>query len=292
MVTWHADFHVLVPGPLATDYRERRRRLVPPRRSWSQSLKVRGTPDSRRRWFATLGLLLALPAAVAGCVAVPVRMSPQVEGPSGVSADHTFIRLGQTSRQEVLQRLGWADVGLNDNRIFWGRWRESSSGTVMVVVVPGAVGGERQRNWSLKNLMVEFDEREVALRVEKMEDKNVVRELVAWSRRSGYRPANPSSIRNSFAAHATRGTWSHGLERYFGLMHVSTDSLEFVDGRSAPFKVPQGRIASLKLEEYTGPTPSFTLKLKDKTPWGKEIQLGIRSAELIPILGYITPKNP
>jgi hypothetical protein len=248
---------------------------------------------SRRRWFATLWLVLALAPGFAACVAVPVRMSPQVQGPPGVSADHTFIRVGQTSRQEVLQRLGWADAGLNENRIFWGRWRQSSSGTVMVLLVPGAVGGERQRNWSLRNLMVEFDEHEVALRVvENVEDRNVVRELVAWSQRSGYRPANPSSIRHSFAARADRGTWTQGLQRYFGVMQVSTDSLEFFDGKSTPFKVRQDQIASLRLGEYIGSTASFTLNLKDRTRWGKEIHLGIRSAELLPILAYITPRNP
>jgi hypothetical protein len=274
----------------------------------------RSIDSIRRRWYCLL--LSGLGVLSAGCIAAPVRMSPQVQGPPGVAADHTFIRVGQTSRQEVLQRLGWADVGLNENRLFWGRWFASSSGTVVVLVLPGAMGADRQRNWSIQNLMIEFDERDVVGRVvEKIEDKNVVRELVAWSQRSGYRPANPSSIRNSFAASTQRGTWTQGLRRTNGSMRVSADSLEFFGVTSTPcpasrvpgpsacqsmapppqstrFNVPHDRIGSLKLKPYGGVKVSYTLKLKDKTPWGKEIQLGIASNELLPVLAYITPQNP
>ena len=247
---------------------------------------------SSRRWLGILGLLLLLSPGVAGCIAAPVRMSPELQGPPGVSADHTFIRVGQTTRQEVLQRLGWADVGLNENRLFWGRWTSSSSGTVVVVLVPGAVGGERNRNWSTRNLMVEFDDRDVVLRViKKVEDKDVVRELVAWSERSGYRPADPSSIRNSFAASAQRGTWTQGILRANWIMKVGPDSLEFIG--TQPFTVPRDSIVSLEWEPSAGVPRShrYTLKLKDKTPWGREIHLGIANDQILPILAYITPGN-
>jgi len=247
--------------------------------------------NSRSNVSIRRGLLLfGLGVLSAGCVAVPVRMSPQVQGQPGVSADHTFITVGQTGREEVLKQLGWADMGLNENRLFWGRWLASSSGTAVVVVLPGAMGAERQRNWSIQNLMIEFDDRDIARRViDKIEDKDVVRELVAWTQRASYRPANPSSIRNSFAAR----TEPRRLDRRVnGSMQVSTDSLEFFGSQGTRFKVPQDWIVSLKSESYGGVQVTYKLNLKEETPWGKEIYLGIRSNELLPVLAYITPKNP
>jgi len=229
--------------------------------------------------------MLAISTLSAGCVFFPVRMSPQVQGRGTVSADLTFIKEGQTSRQEFLQRMGWADVGLNDNRIFWGRWRASSSGTVVIFLIPGAVGGQRDRNWHTQNVLVEFNEKDVVSRVmPKVKDKNIVRELMAWSQRSGHKPANPSSIRNSFAAFTNSRN---------GSMYVKADSLDFSDHNTRlRFTVPREKISSLKLKSETDIQPSYTLGVEDKTPWGKKIHLGISPPELLPILAYITPRGP
>jgi len=59
-------------------------------------------------------------------------MSPELLGQPGVSADHTFIKVGQTSRDEVLRSLGWTDTGMRESRLFWGTWKASTSGTVVV----------------------------------------------------------------------------------------------------------------------------------------------------------------
>jgi hypothetical protein len=48
MATWQADFHVLVPGALPADYRERLASLLPTCRSWREGLEVWGTDDGDR----------------------------------------------------------------------------------------------------------------------------------------------------------------------------------------------------------------------------------------------------
>ena len=48
MATWQADFHVLVPGALPTDYRERLAGLLPTCKSWREGLEIWGTDDGDR----------------------------------------------------------------------------------------------------------------------------------------------------------------------------------------------------------------------------------------------------
>ena len=238
-----------------------------------------------------LGVLLILSSVFPGCVAFPVHMSPEVQAQPGLSADHTFIKTGQTRRQEVLQRLGWADAGLNEKRLFWARYRASSRGTFVIPLIPVTGGGNAGRNWSTQNLLVEFDEQDVALRVvEKVKEEDVVRELVTWSRRSGYQPANPASIQKSFAASTTPKTWGKKTRRALR-MRVNGDYLEFFGEPSTQVAVSRDSIVSLKMASNADVKPSYTLTLRDKTPWGREIDLGIDSAEILPVLPYLTPKN-
>ncbi len=64
-------------------------------------------------------------------------MTKRVQGYSGQSVNNTvdlkFIRIGETKRTDVLQNLHWADSGIKDERLFWGRWISSGSGVVWAV---------------------------------------------------------------------------------------------------------------------------------------------------------------
>lgn len=209
-----------------------------------------------------------------------------------LSADYTFIKEGQTSRQEVLQRLGWADVGLEENRLFWGRWSASSSGlassSVLVMARPG-IGPERARKGAIHNLVVEFDESAVVVRVANVKDEDIVRELIAWSQRSGQGPTDLSSlIRNSYPA-GTKG-W---LSRHDGSMYLKADSIDFFDSTTHTwFKASRDDILSLKLKSKAGVYPSLTLKFKEKTAWGNEIDVVIDPPGLLTVLKFMTQKNP
>ena len=46
MATWQADFHVLVPDALPSDYRERLAELLPAGKSWSNEMEIWGTYDA------------------------------------------------------------------------------------------------------------------------------------------------------------------------------------------------------------------------------------------------------
>lgn len=87
-----------------------------------------------------------------------------------ISADYTFVKEGQTSRQEVWDRLGWADVGLNERRLFWLRWAASSTGIETqsgYVTFPDAIGKINNKSGTIHNLLIEFDESAIVTRMEK-----------------------------------------------------------------------------------------------------------------------------
>ena len=234
---------------------------------------------SRRKVLsATLGLLSA------GCIPVPVRVPTQVQGQSGVSADQRFIKLGQTSRDEVLRNLGWADVGMRETRLFWGRWIASTSRTDMIFLIPGALGSNQgDPNWSTHNLLVEFDENSTVSRSREIKEKDVVRELIAWSRHSASQPTKFSAFsQETFPA-------SHdGFSKHHGSMMVRSDSLEFFDQRTrSTFKVANGDVESLKIKSDARVKPSFTLKFKKSTPWGSKIDVYIDPQYLLGLLSHL-----
>jgi hypothetical protein len=74
--------------------------------------------------------LVALLTATAGCrPPMPVVPAPTKYigyGGEARKVDLSFLRPGATSRDEMLQRLGWSDTGLRLPGLFWGRWRASN----------------------------------------------------------------------------------------------------------------------------------------------------------------------
>jgi hypothetical protein len=57
-----------------------------------------------------------------GCLAAPMRVPTHTQGPSGkhTNTDLSFLRIGSTTRENVVQHLGWADSQLKNGRLFSG----------------------------------------------------------------------------------------------------------------------------------------------------------------------------
>ena len=207
-----------------------------------------------------------------------------------VSATHEFIKVGQTGRQEVLRRLGWVAVDLQENGLFWGRWTVSSSGLTSqsgrVETLPSS--REKGQRKGMHNLLVEFDDRDVVVRAVEVQDKDVIHELVAWSRRSGKGRAPLSSLKRNYYM-----AWTEGLRRHDGSMRVNADSVGFYDQDTrGRFNVSIDRIDSLELRTKRGMQPACRLKFKDKTAWGNVIYVTVTSSELLTVLKYLAQINP
>ena len=131
------------------------------------------------RWGALLACLGTAAESfcvlvLSGCVGV-ARLPTKTNGPTGTTIqkndiDLTFLRDGTTRREEVVNTLSRIDTGYSNSRMFWGRWNESNSGYWVI----GPFGGDAERNWHVRNLLVSFDENGVMQAKELTDDGKVV----------------------------------------------------------------------------------------------------------------------
>jgi hypothetical protein len=160
----------------------------------------------------------------------------------------------------------------------------------MIFLIPGALGSSQGGpNWSTHNLFVEFDENGIVSRAREIKEKNVIRELVAWSRGSASQPVNFSALSQEvFAASTFRQR-----TRRNGLMSVRSDSLEFFDQHSrTTFKVANGDVGSFKIVPRSGAQVTYNLKFKKSTPWGKELDVYIDPPYLLTLLRHLGLTQP
>lgn len=127
-----------------------------------------------RRLSLTLLPLIAL-LALTGCIAGVAPMVKRQRGISGQQvAENSFdplsVKIGATTRSEVLDKLSVINTGLDTPHFFWGRWATSKWGYVFVAGGPGAGVGDNGRIWGIHNLLVTFDEHGVAQTVQLMDD--------------------------------------------------------------------------------------------------------------------------
>jgi len=126
--------------------------------------------------LACLGIVADVYCALvlSGCVGV-TRLPTKTNGPTGTTIqkndiDLTFLRDGTTRREEVVNTLSRIDTGYSNSRMFWGRWNESNSGYWVI----GPFGGDAERNWHVRNLLVSFDENGVMQAKKLTDDGKVV----------------------------------------------------------------------------------------------------------------------
>lgn len=168
---------------------------------------------------------------LSACVPVPVRMPVDIRGPVGVSTDTSFIIPQQTTTDEVVRKLGWADVGLQDKRLFWGRREPSKKGRALIGFVPQGfppIGEyDRWRIWEAYNILVEFDEYGVVTSAREVKDKNVMGELISWTQAAGRDlPDFPVIAQKAFSA-GYRYDRRTNSAPWWGKMSVEQEGLEF-----------------------------------------------------------------
>jgi hypothetical protein len=207
-----------------------------------------------------------------------------------MSTDYAFIKVRQTRGQEVLQRLGWADVGLGVPGFLWFRWDDASpyvKAQSSRVVPPKAVNsGNRKKK--MCNLLVELDNSDVVVRVENVKDGDLMPKFFTWASRSEQAPAKLSSLAKSRYPVTTDGRQGHNW-----LMSVDVDALKFWDGiRLRWFIVPYKKIRSVKMNGKAGVNPNFTLRFQDEYVWGKKLNISVKPDELLTMLKYMIQSNP
>jgi hypothetical protein len=149
-------------------------------------------------WISICVLALGL----SGCWGINVKAPPKDIGSAGkataANTDISFIEVGKTTREDVEQRLGWANAALGSDRIFLARWLHSDRGTVWVTgYFP--MGGDRR--WEPHDVLVEFDASGVVTKFGSIADVELLSEMARAAARAEL-PGIPSSA--ALQVHATR----------------------------------------------------------------------------------------
>lgn len=119
---------------------------------------------------ARLVIVVAFGFVLCGCLVPPLPLARRIELPDGTRFNERldFIKPGVTTRADVEKRLGSMDTGALSGA-FWGRFNESSFSDP---------SGERV--WSRRNLIIDFDDRDLVRSMREIKDEQLATALVAW----------------------------------------------------------------------------------------------------------------
>jgi hypothetical protein len=169
-------------------------------------------------------------------------------------ADLDFVRVGTTHREEVIEKLGWTDVGIKDERIFLGRWISSAWG----ILLANPYGSPPpDRHWEGHNLLMEFDEKGVVKQYSVFGDEELVQRLSAWvTHEAGHLLDLTRPIEFRVEHLSSSGTRS-GV--YECTLVLAKDSLEFREGDSCylhGLKISPTKISHLGLSGLIDRSPN------------------------------------
>ena len=226
-----------------------------------------------------------------GCLATPMRVPTHAQGPSGEhgSADLSFLRVGATSRVEVVQQLGWTDAQLRNDRLFLGRWISSKW------VVAWAAGGPYQgvggapRIWHTHNLIIEFDEKGVVSNYRLFSDDILAKALSTALGRT----QTPALDLSAPVVIPIRHY--HGRDSRPATLSLARDVVELKEpgNPSFEFKTAPQAITGLTVDgKHGGDGPdaqytNCTLHFSEKTISGKHLSMRLDMPSLVILVQYV-----
>lgn len=233
---------------------------------------------------------------LAACVA-PIRVPTKTTGPRG-GIDLGFLQVGSTRREEVVQKLGWANSGVTEERIFLGRW--ASSSWDVIGGVPPVVG--ESRAWTVHNLLVQFDEHGVVQGYKVFSDADLVKELTAWIARGQSRSLDLTTPISISIEH--RHAWGQGKDDAPASFMLAKDGLTFSEPyykemlfgwRNHDFKLSLEKISSSTLTLESGVRYSTkdlnyvygTIHFHEKTRAGSKLTARMDIQAMMALVQYL-----
>jgi hypothetical protein len=118
-----------------------------------------------------------------GCLVIPIHKPTRAMGANGLAPeqiDITFIQDGVTTREEVLQRLGWMDMEVKNTQFFVGRWVSSEWGVFWAATSEYQAGGGWNRSWNRQTLLIGFDSKNLVRQHQVVQDKDLTWQFASW----------------------------------------------------------------------------------------------------------------
>jgi len=235
-------------------------------------------------------LVAASLAFLNGCLIVPVPAPTRTSAPPELKnkIDIKFIQPGTTGRKDVEEKLGWSDVGINTRKVFWGRWSTSSSALIWGFGGYGGGTGGADRNWSIKNIVVDFDENGVVQSWKFVAESDIVQVMRRLAEPAAGRFDPPLEIE---VGHVRRAV------EHPAMVVLSRSSFKFIDSGEKPEKARNFQIAPQEIKSISIPkiakadarfpsTIRFTLHLTRKTRAGQDITLAGDAKTLMKVIEY------
>jgi hypothetical protein len=221
-----------------------------------------------------------------GCLAVP-PLPRKTHGPQGTEGkvQLDFLKVGQTRRDEVREKLKAFDTGVQSERFFVGRWTYP----IWLWIVPVPYGDAGGRQWSATNMLVDFDENGVVKRFEVLPDRALSRALgpVAGERQ---RPGPTERVELEIKVPLD-------VDRPAKII-LASDNLEFVgvpgSKGSQQFTIAASKVLSIRSWNSIEPDPAYCdliIQYTDQlTPLGRPKKEGVNVKvtvrDMVTLLSY------
>jgi hypothetical protein len=216
----------------------------------------------------------------------------------GKKLDLDFIQVGTTTREEVGQKLGWIDTGLRDDRLFVGRWADSSWGVAWAAGGPYAAAGGWNRVWKTHNLVLDFDEKGVVQQMSFVPDKDILRTLSARVSQEPNHSLDLSTPIEVPVEYIRQG------KRFLGTLILGRDTLQFLeepgvkesyDFRTSPENMSHLSMGHRVVSDSLDPHPGnvvVTIHFKQSTSVGSKMNVRVDLPTTMTIVKYIAQTQP
>lgn len=246
--------------------------------------------NSRGRRILNLCLVLAA-FATEGCVPVPVKVQPQIQGPESTdkAPNPSAIQPGITTRETIVKDWGWSDVHVDCERLFVGQMSRSTEKWVTTFVgIP--MGSER--DWQNDLLFVEFDERGVVAKDYFVPPNHLYGAMIAFLESTPtpkFNLSSPKEIGGSFDFRGHLGSHNYRAGKLF----LRDDAIEYLTGVAAP-TATRVRIETARIKKFHLASGFIfeSLELQDMPRGQHQLEFELKPADAFVLVRYVQQVAP
>jgi hypothetical protein len=209
-----------------------------------------------------------------------------------------FIKLGTTTREEIDQKLGWVNVGLKDDRIFLGRWADSSWGVAWAIGGGYNAAAGWNRKWTIHNLVLYLDEKGVVQQKSLILDEEIISTLSELILRDPGRSLNLSApielpVEYVRSSKHSAGTLLLGKDEFVFLGDRRKGSKVAYDFRTSPQNISDLRMGKRVPSDSTNPANlGVMIYFKQRISVGNKITVQMNLPETMTLLIYTLQTKP
>ena len=237
---------------------------------------------------AQLVLVLVLCAVLTACMGA-TRLPARRHGLGGVPIQKDELELSSLEsstvrRDDVAAKLTRIDTGCNDPHLFWGRWAESKWGYWWIVAVPGGGGGDAERVWHVKNLLITFNDIGAIQSKQVIGNDHVLWQTLRADTASELAPVNFKPI-------------VIGLPGKFRTLTLTSSGLEIVHAKKghiliAPEKLTRFSHHGSPNKQESAPVTCHKLHFSEETAIGSSVNFCASAGEVVSVFQYLDHAAP